>query len=263
MGLSRFLQNPTMDLCKATGFIEETLLVLEGKRENASSNFSILFYEISELASKLDTEIRMPRIVARQTQRENVTAKDAEEYYRRVIYIPLLENVVADLKVRLSPNVMGLFKLNIFLPTMTMSLTDESETVKELAVLYQGILPDTSSSLLTEVQLWRAKWKRFIEKNSSDKLPHRLLDIIKQCDSDMYPGINCLLKVLATLPVSIASSERSFSTLRRVKTWLRASMGEDRLVGLALLNVHRDIEVDVNKIINRFSKIKRKLDFVI
>ena len=31
------------------------------------------------------------------------------------------------------------------------------------------------------------------------------------------------------IPVSSASAERSFSTLRRLKTWLRASMTEDRL----------------------------------
>lgn len=34
--------------------------------------------------------------------------------------------------------------------------------------------------------------------------------------------------------------ESSFSTLRRVKTWTRNTMGEDRLNGLYMLSVHRE-----------------------
>lgn len=42
-------------------------------------------------------------------------------------------------------------------------------------------------------------------------------------------------------------------------------MGEQRLCGLALLSVHRDIEIDVDKIIDRFANTgkKRKLEFVV
>lgn len=42
-------------------------------------------------------------------------------------------------------------------------------------------------------------------------------------------------------------------------------MGEDRLVGLALMNIHRDVKVNIDEVINRFTKIgnNRRLDFVI
>ena len=41
-------------------------------------------------------------------------------------------------------------------------------------------------------------------------------------------------------------------------------MTENRLVGLALLNVHRDIPVNVENVIERFANSKnRKLDFVL
>ncbi|KAJ8882693.1 hypothetical protein PR048_014505 [Dryococelus australis] len=36
------------------------------------------------------------------------------------------------------------------------------------------------------------------------------------------------------------TSERSFSTLRRLKNYLRSTMIEDRLNGLALLHIHQD-----------------------
>ena len=63
----------------------------------------------------------------------------------------------------------------------------------------------------------------------------------------------CLLHLLATLPVRISSSERSFSNLLRVKSWLQASMGEERLVEFTHLNINKHI--DVEAIIDKFSKI--------
>jgi hypothetical protein len=67
-----------------------------------------------------------------------------------------------------------------------------------------------------------------------------------------------LLKLLAILPVSTALVERSFSSLKRIKTYLRNSTGEARLNGLALLNIHRDKQIDKDIIINMFASIKRK-----
>lgn len=33
----------------------------------------------------------------------------------------------------------------------------------------------------------------------------------QECDKDLYPAINGLIRVLATFPVSVATGERSFS----------------------------------------------------
>ncbi|KAF0723960.1 zinc finger MYM-type protein 1-like, partial [Aphis craccivora] len=46
--------------------------------------------------------------------------------------------------------------------------------------------------------------------------------------------------------------------LIRLKTWMRSRMGEERLTGLALLNTHRDIDIDVEKIIDRFAACKKR-----
>ncbi|KAF0703358.1 zinc finger MYM-type protein 1-like [Aphis craccivora] len=39
---------------------------------------------------------------------------------------------------------------------------------------------------------------------------------------------------------------------------MRSRMGEERLTGLALLNTHRDIDIDVEKIIDRFAACKKR-----
>ena len=49
-----------------------------------------------------------------------------------------------------------------------------------------------------------------------------------------------LLSILSTIPVSSATAERSFSTLRLIKSDLRTTMGQARLNGLCLMYIHND-----------------------
>jgi len=70
------------------------------------------------------------------------------------------------------------------------------------------------------------------------KKPTEMMDILDACVAKFYPNIHFLLKILATLPVSTTAFERSFSTLKRLKTLLRNKTGNERLTGLALLSVH-------------------------
>ena len=39
---------------------------------------------------------------------------------------------------------------------------------------------------------------------------------------------------------------------------MRSRMGEERLTGLVMLNVHREISVSVGKVIDRFAKSKQE-----
>jgi hypothetical protein len=64
---------------------------------------------------------------------------------------------------------------------------------------------------------------------------------------------------MAILPVSIATTERSFSCLKRIKTYLRNTTGQDRLNGLASMNIHKDINVSVDEVFEEFFKKTRKI----
>ena len=57
----------------------------------------------------------------------------------------------------------------------------------------------------------------------------------------MLPELSKLMKIFAVLPISSCEAERSFSTLRRLKTYLRSNMGQNRLSSLALMNIERTI----------------------
>ena len=64
-------------------------------------------------------------------------------------------------------------------------------------------------------------------------------------------------------PVSSASSERSFSAMRRIKTYLRTTMGDERLSNLSLLHVQRHMSIDTEAVIDQFIAMKnRKMNFI-
>jgi len=48
-----------------------------------------------------------------------------------------------------------------------------------------------------------------------------------------------LVRLILTIPASVPSAERSFSALRRLKTYLRNNITEERLTHLLILHIHR------------------------
>ncbi|XP_025407070.1 52 kDa repressor of the inhibitor of the protein kinase-like [Sipha flava] len=113
-----------------------------------------------------------------------------------------------------------------------------------------------SSTLKGEFELWQMKWE------TETVIPTNSLDTLLNCPADIFPNICTILKIFSILPVTTASVERSFSTLKRIKTYLRNSTSENRLNGLALLNVYRNIDIDIESLIDVFANRKeRRINF--
>lgn len=268
--LSRFLQSPTIDLTSASDCLTDTMATIENMRCNADSTFSTLHMEATELASELGVELKLPRLVGRQVHRFNYNVESTEEYYRKSLYIPLLDNIINDLKTRFPENSMQCFQIQILMPAVLFGKKMETMVpvaVQSLSKRFHPLLADGKQKIMEtllqgELSLWLTKWKR--ELSQHKELPKTVLEVLDLCDQDLFPTIRSLLLILATLPVSVATAERSFSTLRRVKTWLRSRMVEDRLNGLCLLYIHRDIPVNTDRVIELFAKQgKRRIELIL
>jgi hypothetical protein len=55
---------------------------------------------------------------------------------------------------------------------------------------------------------------------------------------DTFSETVSLLKILITTPMTTAESERCFSTLKKIKTFLRNPMAQDRLNALLCYALH-------------------------
>jgi hypothetical protein len=67
------------------------------------------------------------------------------------------------------------------------------------------------------------------------ELSKTLEQTIISLDEDIYPTISQLVLIHYTLPVSVASDERSFSSLKRLKTYLRNRMGQGKIVRFSVV----------------------------
>jgi len=65
------------------------------------------------------------------------------------------------------------------------------------------------------------------------------------------------------MPVTVASAERSFSKLKLLKNYLRSTMSQERLNGLATLCIEKKLldEIDIHAIINDFASRNVRRNF--
>ena len=71
---------------------------------------------------------------------------------------------------------------------------------------------------------------------------------------EVFPEVIVALKIFLTIPVSVASGERSFSQLNLIKSDIRSTMSQERLNNLATLNMNSAIarNMDFSDIITDF-----------
>ena len=77
---------------------------------------------------------------------------------------------------------------------------------------------------------------------------------------EMLSEVVHLIKLFYTIPVTISTAERTFSALRRLKTYLRTTMSQERLNHAMSLYVHKDRtdNIDLDEIANSFITVNER-----
>ena len=127
------------------------------------------------------------------------------------------------------------------------------DVLLKVGEIYSGDLPNISS-LRSEVHSWYIKWKSEKKEHGSGSLPSALNSTLSQT-SNFFPNIKALITILCILPGTSCTAERSFSGLKRIKTALRSTISNERLSNLALLHLHQDIPIDIDEVIDEFSRL--------
>ena len=80
-----------------------------------------------------------------------------------------------------------------------------------------------------------------------------ILDTVYENDLfDMFPEFSNVAHILAVIPATSCSAERSFSALRRLKTYLRSTMGQQRVSNTPHIN--SVVNNDMDRIIEIFGR---------
>jgi len=247
--LCSYLQKTNLDLFQALYHIDLIISELQKIRENCDDEFHKYFEELTERSNKMDFEITIPRKVKRQKHRSNYSTDDPEHFFKISIFLPFVDSLVQQLKDRFlnHKNIIAGFCFLIS------NENYDNQGIKDLSEFYSNDIDQEVFEV--EVKLWRTH----LQKLSV----HGLLDALDKCNKDLFPNVFKLLQIFATLPVTSCEPERSFSTLKRIKTYLRNSVGQLRLNGLAALNIHREVDVEVEEVIKVLAKQNRRTDFIL
>ena len=101
--LSVMLQVTSLDIIKAytsIKLIQNQLMTLW--TEYAKEFVESVWRKASEMAAIPDTELILPKICRRMTNRSNILGKSAQEYYKVTLFIPIIDHLVAEPDLRFS-----------------------------------------------------------------------------------------------------------------------------------------------------------------
>ena len=171
------------------------------------------------------------RRVGRQVHRDNPNVNFAEKLWRTTMYFAFLGHVNNELERRFPGDQRQMMLGQYLIPSKFDHLVDELSTV------FRADWPDLAN--------WRpeiARWRMKVH-NGLENIPISLQQSLSYAGKDYYPNIRRIFIILLIFPVTSVCCGRSFSSLRRLKTWERATMGEERLCDLLMFHVHRDMNV--------------------
>ena len=261
--ITNLFQKKSVDILKVRSVINLLIEAIKIIRENADDEFGSIFQNVSTICEKLNIEIKVPRQTNRQVHRGNLPHRDPKDYYKKIIYIPLLDNVLTDLNDRFSETLIDFIDINFLIPKNLISLStiEIKNKIEKLSRILKNLLSINNECLIDKLYSEILQIK--VSAQNSEKIYATIEETIWNIDPDIYPVLCEILSIYLTLPISVASAERSFSTLKRLKTYLRSRIGHERLCGLALLNIHKEISIDIKDVIDAFARDKRRLDFII
>ncbi|XP_025203365.1 zinc finger MYM-type protein 1-like [Melanaphis sacchari] len=259
-GVSKLLQQKDIDLQKALDRLTDAYTCMQQLRNDYCS----VVENAKNLAIKWgiptdDKEARQKK--ARRffdevdgDRRINIT----QDNFKVKVFLPIVDTILSQLKFRFK----GLRNVcNIFNFLKPESLLRPSEiTVKESYDFIQMYQSDISSDLTSQL----LSIKEIISNKNLNSIQALASFILENDFATSYSEVLGACIIYLTLPVTVATAERSFSKLKIIKNYLRNSIGQERLSNISVLNIEqsRTKDIDIEKIITNFSNMKaRRMKF--
>ncbi|XP_028412053.1 zinc finger MYM-type protein 1-like [Dendronephthya gigantea] len=276
-GLSRYLQRKQMDVVMAKKSVDGVIKTLSECR--TQENFDLLWSRAEIMADKIKEQIegadfnfkdaKVPRLKqpSRRLQtlvgempevNAEVEYRTVEDHYRITCYYLSIDRIVAEMKYRFEGNDQEV------LLALADIVFSSSPTMKNIELVSDFYSID-SELLGSEKNVYEN-----IDADNPDPERKNAAEIVRKMFEngvhEVLPVAYKVFSILATIPATSCSAERSFSALRRLKTYLRSTMGQKRLNSIALINIERayansTLKNDMEKIIDIFGQRRNRKSY--
>ena len=254
------LQERNQDILDAYAMVDESIEEIKSVRKDIDATFVSWYRDITELAANIGVAESIPRKTSLQRNRSNTPSQSPMEFYKRSLAIPLLDSLTAQMEDRFLRDGRHVGALLNLVPSIFLTSRVELGTLREGVMFWEKDLP-FPKSLENELRRWETLWKRRKDRESVQeemvrqreaRIPDNLLLSLGNCDVHSFPNIHRLLLIACTLPITSAEAERSFSLMRRIKTYARSAMCEERFTDLGVLAMHYSDRIPAEEIAKAF-----------
>ncbi|XP_065654540.1 zinc finger MYM-type protein 1-like [Hydra vulgaris] len=259
---TELLQSSASSLDIIASEINANKVFLYEYRENGFSDARVKASEIAEVLG-----IEKVFLMVRSRKKKSIYSYECADHtwqpkhqYKADFFLPLIDMSIASVKKRFE-QISIVTKLNDFLyRSESLIKACNENSLSAYCKNLQIKLADIDSEYL------ESELKRFVivikeEKNALLKSAYDFLNYIyKEELQETYPNLVIALRIILTLPVTVASAERSFSKLKLIKTFHRSTTVDERLSSLAMLSIKNEVAraISYEGIINEFASMKSR-----
>lgn len=274
--LSTQLQSSTIGIGKSLKLIDATMTRLSSFRTDPE--FEECYAEAVNIANQNNIEVPGPgSAIGSRTQkvssrlrldgyftmetigkgRSATNDAETEKTKMRANFFSILDNISNEMTRRFSENSSFISAVSACDPASGTFLN--TEVMCAAAELY-GRDKDNLSVIKTQCELGKTMF-------STCKDSYDVYNEISNM-GESFKELKELVATFLVIPVSTATAERSFSTMRRIKPHLRASMAGQRLSNLAIVSIERELSypllLEPDPVVDEFAAQKgRRLQFIL
>ncbi|KAM3732964.1 hypothetical protein ACB098_11G098600 [Castanea mollissima] len=130
--------------------------------------------------------------------------------------------------------------------TSAMNSSKEIATKMEIEPIFREKLDQAISSIESRFEQFQI-YENIFDLYSELKI---LREVLQTNENSPINVLNYIKRILLTIPITVASAERRFSKLKLIKSYLRSTMSQERLSGLAILSIEKEMlaELESRKI---------------
>jgi len=244
--LSITLQKEKMSAISGKELADLTNKTMQGMRNDR--DFDLFYETVTKSAKSMDFVSSPTAPRKRKRPKYNILefvegnpSSSGEAYYPetahahfKAIYFEAIDVIVSSIKERFEQPA---FKVFTEVEQLLLKSISKKPTEEEMKTVNASFCDDfDDQSLPCELELLPTIFREFSPVNFSD-----VVQSLSTEKRKLIKNVVIIIRLVLTMGATSATPERSFSTMRRLKTWLRSTMTQKRFNSLSLLNVHKEI----------------------